>query len=92
MEIAGCVEIKGIRGTDKRCYLVDMQGMTPRDTNYLGEENHTCLIRQELITLYQRHLQLEYAKEKMPEFENELNKELEEKTPKAEEGKTLTEE
>lgn len=24
VEIAGCVEIKGIRGTDKRCYLVDM--------------------------------------------------------------------
>lgn len=59
VEIAGCVEIKGIRGTDKRCYLVDMQGMTPRDTNYLGEENHTCLVRQELITLYQRHLSVE---------------------------------
>jgi hypothetical protein len=29
--------------------MVDMQGMTPRDTNFLGIENHTCLIRQELI-------------------------------------------
>lgn len=24
VEIAGCVEIKGIRGTDKRCYIVDL--------------------------------------------------------------------
>lgn len=45
VEIAGCVEIKGIKGTDKRCYIVDLQGMTPRDINYPGEENHTCLLR-----------------------------------------------
>jgi len=45
VEIAGCVEIKGIRGTDKRAYVVDLQGMTPRDVNFLGEENHTCLVR-----------------------------------------------
>jgi len=45
VEIAGCVEIKGIRGTDKRCYVVDLQGMTPRDANYLGVDYHTCLVR-----------------------------------------------
>lgn len=54
VEIAGCVEIKGIKGTDKRCYVVDLQGMTPRDANYLDEEHHTCLVRPELILLYQR--------------------------------------
>ena len=52
VEIAGCVEIKGIRGTDKRCYIVDLQGMTPRDVNFMGSENHTCLVRQELLVLY----------------------------------------
>jgi protein TIF31 len=45
VEVAGCVEIKGIKGTDKRCYFVDLQGLTPRDANYLGDENHACLIR-----------------------------------------------
>ena len=45
IEIAGCVEVKGIRGTDKRCYVVDLQGMTPRDANFEGSDNHTCLIR-----------------------------------------------
>jgi len=54
VEISGCVEIKGIRGTDKRCYIVDLQGMTPRDANYLGDENHTCLLRQELLLIYQK--------------------------------------
>ena len=55
VEIAGCCEIKGIRGTDKRCYMVDLQGMQPRDANYLGPENHACLVRQELVLLYHRH-------------------------------------
>ena len=45
VEIAGCVEIKGIRGTDKRAYIVDLQGMVPRDSNFLGEDYHTCLVR-----------------------------------------------
>jgi protein TIF31 len=92
VEIAGCVEIKGIRGTDKRCYIVDLQGMTPRDANYLGEENHTCLVRQELLILYQRKKNMESAKAKMEEYEKELEKEKAEKIPKIEEGKEPTEE
>jgi protein TIF31 len=52
VEVAGSVEIKGIRGTDKRCYFVDLQGMTPRDANFQGEDYHTCLVRQELLSLY----------------------------------------
>jgi protein TIF31 len=92
VEIAGCVEIKGIRGTDKRCYIVDLQGMTPRDANYLGEENHTCLIRQELIILYQRQKNLENAKAKMEDYEKVLEKEKEEREPKIEEGSEPTEE
>ena len=52
VEIAGSYEIKGIRGTDKRPYVVDLQGIVPRDANFLGEENHTCLVRQELTLLY----------------------------------------
>lgn len=54
VELAGCVEVKGIRGTDKRCYVVDLQGMTPRDANFEGADNHTCLVRQELLVLFQR--------------------------------------
>ena len=89
IDIAGCVEIKGIRGTDKRRYIVDLQGMTPRDANFLGEENHTCLVRQELVLLYQRHKQLEIIKAEMEKYEKSTEAEKKEKMPKIEEGKEL---
>jgi hypothetical protein len=68
VEIAGSVEVKGIKGTDKRNYLVDLQGLTPRDANYKGDEFHTCLLRPELLLIYQRTKSMEYAQEKMVEF------------------------
>lgn len=52
IEIAGSTEVKGIKGTDKRNYLVDLQGLTPRDCNYLGEDYHSCLLRPELLMIY----------------------------------------
>jgi protein TIF31 len=52
VEIAGSVEVKGIKGTDKRNYLVDLQGLTPRDANYKGDDYHTCLLRPELLLIY----------------------------------------
>jgi len=66
--------------------------MTPRDANFLGEDNHTCLVRQELLVLYQKHLQVQHAKKGMPEFETEMEKELKERQPKIEEGKEITDE
>lgn len=69
VEIAGSVEVKGIRGTDKRCYLVDLQGLTPRDMNYPDQEkHHTCLLRPELLLLFQRTRNIEYATSKMSEM------------------------
>lgn len=80
VEIAGSVEVKGIKGTDKRNYLVDLQGLTPRDANYQGDEFHTCLLRPELLMLYQRTKNIEYAQAKMIEY----NKALEEEKSKEE--------
>jgi hypothetical protein len=69
VEIAGSVEVKGIRGTDKRCYLVDLQGLTPRDMNYPDPEaHHTCLLRPELLLLFQRTRNIEFATSKMSEM------------------------
>ena len=42
VEIAGSIEVKGIKGSDRRYYVVDLQGLVPRDANYKGEEFHTC--------------------------------------------------
>lgn len=81
VEIAGSVEVKGIRGTDKRCYLVDLQGLTPRDMNYPdAEAHHTCLLRPELLLLFQRTKNIEYATGKMAAF----NKQIEEEQKKEE--------
>jgi hypothetical protein len=67
VEIAGSVEVKGIKGTDKRSYLVDLQGLTPRDANYKGDDFHTCLLRPELLMMYQRTKNIDYASSKMQE-------------------------
>mgnify|MGYP005727919047 CR=1 FL=1 len=86
------MEIKGIRGTDKRCYVVDLQGMTPRDANYMGDEYHTCLIRQELITIYNREKSINHAKAMMKEADKLLEEEKDKRSPKVEEGKEMTDE
>ncbi len=33
-EVAGSPEMKGIRGTDKRRYIIDTLRLFPRDSNY----------------------------------------------------------
>ena len=52
IEIAGSIEVKGIKGSDKRNYVVDLQGLVPRDANFKGEDFNTCLVRPELVTIY----------------------------------------
>jgi protein TIF31 len=37
VEVAGSSDCRGIRGTDRRCYLVEMQSLLPRDANMLGD-------------------------------------------------------
>lgn len=32
--IAGSPEVKGVRGTDRRKYLIDLMRLQPRDSNY----------------------------------------------------------
>merc|ERR1711971_1214797 len=34
----GPVEAKGIRGSDQRCYVLDMTRLTPRDANFVPKE------------------------------------------------------
>ena len=68
VEIAGSIEVKGIKGTDKRNYIVDLQGFTPRDSNYKGEEYFTCLYRPELIMGYQKSKNLDFAIDKLQAF------------------------
>jgi len=48
--IAGSPEIKGVKGTDKRKYLLDLMRVHPRDCNYPDPQQHACcVIRGELF-------------------------------------------
>lgn len=62
-EIAGSPEIKGVRGTDKRKYLIDMMRINPRDANYQNNETFSaCVVRDELIKLFQLDRQRTHIK------------------------------
>lgn len=37
-DMAGSIECKGIRGTDRRRYLLDLIRLTPRDSNFPDEK------------------------------------------------------
>lgn len=64
-ELAGSTDCKGIWGTDRWKYLLDLIRLTPRDANYPSEEYQTRVVRRELMLIYQRAKSLEYASEKM---------------------------
>jgi protein TIF31 len=47
--IAGSIEVKGILGSDKRKYILDLMRLSPRDYNWGGSDGMTCVLRDELI-------------------------------------------
>jgi len=51
--VAGSPDIKGVRGTDRRKYLIDLMRINPRDANYSHPEQHSaCLIREEAFKIF----------------------------------------
>ena len=59
-DIAGSIEVKGINGSDKRKYLIDLMRLSPRDMNYPDPELHsTCVLRHEMLNHYANSLLLE---------------------------------
>lgn len=51
-KIAGSYEIKGILGSDKRKYILDLMRLSPRDYNYMEPKNYCCVLRPELIAQF----------------------------------------
>lgn len=47
-------DITGILGTDKKKYFMDLYRLSPRDLNYEGVNNQSCVIRPELIRNYRK--------------------------------------
>jgi protein TIF31 len=50
--MAGSIECKGIRGTDKRKYLLDLIRLTPRDANFKELEWSARIVRREVMMIY----------------------------------------
>lgn len=54
-DIAGSPEIKGVKGTDRRKYIIDLMRIQPRDANYPDVISETaCVVREELISAFNR--------------------------------------
>ncbi len=93
VEFAGPADIKGIEGTDKRKYVLDLAHIFPRDPLYPETTHHAYILRAELIANYVYHLQEEKRKEKERKKEEESEKRKEEgkAEEKAEEGGKVAE-
>lgn len=68
-QIAGSIGIKGIRGTDKRKYLLDLVRLTLCDSNYLGKKHINCLVRPEPVKIFKKTRDIEYKSNKLADFE-----------------------
>ncbi|OEL12516.1 Clustered mitochondria protein [Dichanthelium oligosanthes] len=52
VKLAATVECKGIVGSDDRHYILDLMRVTPRDSNYIGQEHRFCVLRPELVASF----------------------------------------
>jgi hypothetical protein len=54
ISIFGSPEIKGIKGTDKRRYIIDTLRLFPRDTNYQStlQDSGACVLRDKLLKIF----------------------------------------
>eukprot|EP01127_Copromyxa_protea_P005232 TRINITY_DN1513_c2_g1_i1.p1 TRINITY_DN1513_c2_g1~~TRINITY_DN1513_c2_g1_i1.p1 ORF type:complete len:1243 (-),score=410.37 TRINITY_DN1513_c2_g1_i1:1503-5231(-) len=79
--LASHANIKGIRGTDGRKYVLDLVRATPRDYNFADDAHLTAILRPELVESYVKNERdtflLKHLEEKRAEFEA-ANKDKEE--------------
>ena len=89
--IYGPYNIKGIKGTDNRNYLVDQMRLFPRDINYLESKYSLCLYRPELLNHYFNNLAIKNTSEKVHELKKRSEALEEMKGTQEEELKRLEE-
>lgn len=66
ISLPGSSEIKGIRSSDKKKYILDLMRLSPRDLNWESnnEDSQCCVIRPELISHYLTSKTIEIASNK----------------------------
>ncbi|XP_062220117.1 clustered mitochondria protein-like [Phragmites australis] len=74
VKLAATVECKGIVGSDDRHYILDLMRVTPRDSNYIGQENRFCVLRPELVASFvEAESTKQFPKQKVPDTPEESN-------------------
>lgn len=80
VSLAGSIEVKGLLGSDRKKYVLDLMRLNPRDLNYVAENPEDkdnflcCVIRTELITNYIITKNLETASLQINKEYEELSK------------------
>ncbi|CAL4885019.1 unnamed protein product [Urochloa decumbens] len=74
VKLAATVECKGIVGSDDRHYILDLMRVTPRDSNYIGQEHRFCVLRPELVASFvEAESTKQSTKQKLPDASEESN-------------------
>jgi len=58
--VVSASEMKGVLGSDRRLYLLDLNRTTPRDHNYKDDGHFACVLRHELLSFYCHEKTVEY--------------------------------
>jgi len=59
------VDTKGIKGSDSRKYILESMRVTPRDSNFIGDDYALCLLRPELIEHYQQYVSRDHVEKEV---------------------------
>ncbi|XP_062222196.1 clustered mitochondria protein-like [Phragmites australis] len=74
VKLAATVECKGIVGSDDRHYILDLMRVTPRDSNYIGQEHRFCVLRPELVASFvEAESTKQSSKQEVPDAPSEFN-------------------
>lgn len=80
ISLAGSIEVKGLLGSDRKKYVLDLMRLNPRDLNYVGttpeekERYLCCVLRTELISNYILTKNLESASQAINKEYEEISK------------------
>lgn len=89
-DVAGPIEVKGVKGYDNRMFIYDLMRLSPRDLNYVkndanpGATFESFLLRNELIHNYMLHTKIteiqKYREKKYKDYVEALEKKSKEQT------------
>lgn len=77
--LASHANIKGIRGTDGRKYVLDLVRVTPRDFNYSDDAHLTAILRPELLESFVKNERDRFLLKHLEERRAELEKHKDDK-------------